>query len=44
MDVLEFIDLAANFVVIGVFFLVVLVLPAAAAIKWVGKRIGRSRR
>lgn len=34
MTVLEFIDLAANLVVVGVFCLVVFVLPASAAFRW----------
>ncbi len=43
MGVLEFIDLASNLVVVGIFCLVVLMLPAAAAIRWTVQRMKRSR-
>ncbi len=44
MTVLEFIDIAANLVVIAVFCLVVIALPASAAFKWVSERVKRCRR
>lgn len=43
IGVLEFIDLVSNLVVAGVFSLVVIVLPAAAALKWVVERPKRLR-
>ncbi|MBX9952129.1 MAG: hypothetical protein K2Y39_23345 [Candidatus Obscuribacterales bacterium] len=43
IGVLEFIDLVSNLVVAGVFSLVVIVLPAAAARKWVVERPRRLR-
>lgn len=43
MGVLEFIDLASNLVVVGVFCLVVVILPAVAAIRWAVTRTRRPR-
>jgi hypothetical protein len=43
MGVLEFINLASNFVVIGVFCLVVVILPATSALRWMVERLKRSR-
>lgn len=43
MGVLEYIDLASNLFVVGVFVLVVVILPAATALKWVVGRLKRNR-
>lgn len=42
MPVLEFIDLAANLVPVGVFCLVVVILPAVASIRWAVARMKRT--